>query len=209
MGLHNGNVSEHVPETIAPAANTHHDSRMDEKLRTSTSKFLSYVLRHAPHSVGITLDSAGWVNVDVLLSACADHGRPLTRADLEEVVATSSKQRFAFSDDGQSIRANQGHSTQVDLGYEPAEPPDVLYHGTYADALAAIRATGVLKMSRHHVHLSADEATATAVGGRRGRPVILTVDTVAMRHAGHLFFVTPSAVWLTDSVPPEFLGGLE
>ena len=171
---------------------------MDEKSRTAGSKFLSYVLRHEPAAVGIALDSGGWVAVDVLLDACAQHGRRLSRDELDEVVATSPKQRFALSEDGQRIRANQGHSTAVDLGYEPAEPPDVLFHGTVARLLPSIRDKGLQRMERHHVHLSPDEVTARAVGGRRGKPVILRIDARAMRDAGHVFFVTPNGVWLTD-----------
>lgn len=180
---------------------------MDEKSRTAASKFLSYVLRHEPTAVGIALDSGGWVTVDVLLDACAQHGRRLSRAELDEVISTSPKQRFALSDDGQRIRANQGHSTAVDLGYEPAEPPDVLFHGTVARLLPSIRDKGLQRMERHHVHLSPDEAIARAVGGRRGKPVILRIDARAMRHAGHVFFVTPNGVWLTDEVPASFLSG--
>jgi putative RNA 2'-phosphotransferase len=180
---------------------------MNEKSRTAASKFLSYVLRHEPAAVGIALDSGGWVGVDVLLDACTRHGRPLSRTDLHEVVATSPKQRFALSDDGQRIRANQGHSTAVDLGYEPADPPDVLFHGTVARLLPAIRNEGLQRMERHHVHLSPDEATARAVGGRRGKPVILHIDARAMRDAGHVFFVTPNGVWLTDAVPSSFISG--
>ena len=173
---------------------------MDEKQRTRISKFLSFVLRHEPASIGIALDAAGWVDVDALLRAAADHGQPLTRDELSLVVATSPKRRFAFSEDGSRIRASQGHTTQVDLGYEPAEPPAVLFHGTVKLFLSQIR---------DHVHLSADEATAHAVGSRRGKPVILRVDAEAMRNAGHVFFVTPNAVWLTEAVPSEFLSGLE
>ena len=180
---------------------------MDEKSRTAASKFLSYVLRHQPAAVGIALDSGGWVAVDALLRACAQHGRPLSHTELDEVVATSPKQRFALSDDGQRIRASQGHSTAVDLGYQPAEPPDLLFHGTLARLLPLIQAKGLHRMERHHVHLSADEATARTVGGRRGKPVILRIDARAMRDAGHVFFVTPNGVWLTDAVPSSFISG--
>ena len=180
---------------------------MDVKRRTALSKFLSYVLRHEPAAVGIALDSGGWVAVDVLLDACARHGRRISRAELEEIVATSPKQRFALSEDGQRVRANQGHSTAVDLGYEPAEPPDVLFHGTVARLLPSIRDGGLQRMGRHHVHLSPDEGTAQAVGGRRGKPVILRIDTRAMRGAGHVFFATPNGVWLTDEVPASFISG--
>jgi len=180
---------------------------MDEKRRTAISKFLSYVLRHEPTAVGIMLDAGGWVAVDVLLDACTQHGRPLSRVELDEIVATSSKRRFALSDDGQRIRANQGHSTAVELGYAPAEPPDVLFHGTVGRVLPSIRAHGLQRMERHHVHLSSDEATARAVGGRRGKPVILRIDARAMREAGYVFFVTPNGVWLTDTVPPSFVSG--
>jgi putative RNA 2'-phosphotransferase len=178
---------------------------MDDKSRTSTSKFLSYALRHEPAAVGITLDAAGWVAIDALLDACARHGRPLSRADLEEIVITSAKQRFAISEDGGRIRANQGHSTAVDLGYAPAEPPAVLFHGTAAQRLPSIRDQGLRRMERHHVHLSPDEATARAVGSRHGPPVVLHIDAQAMRRAGHLFFVTPNGVWLTDAVPSTFI----
>lgn len=118
-----------------------------------------------------------------------------------------TKQRFALSDDGQQIRANQGHSTTVDLGYEPAEPPEVLFHGMVARLLPSIRDKGLQRMGRHHVHLSPDETTARAVGGRRGKPIILRIDTRAMREAGHVFFVTPNGVWLTDAVPASFISG--
>lgn len=182
---------------------------MDDKSRTAASKFLSFVLRHDPGAAGITLDSGGWVDVDVLLDACAKHGRPLSRAELDEVVATSPKQRFALSDDSRRIRANQGHSVAVDLGYEPAEPPDVLFHGTVRRLLPSIRDKGLLRMERHHVHLSPDEATARAVGSRRGKPVILRIDARAMRAAGHVFFRAPNGVWLTDAVPSSFISGFD
>jgi putative RNA 2'-phosphotransferase len=169
------------------------------------SKFLSYVLRHDPDSIGVTLSPAGWIAVEELLAAARKHGRRISRAELEEVVASSDKQRFALSEDGLQIRANQGHSVSVELGYEPSPPPDVLYHGTTEKFLESIRKTGLQKRSRHHVHLSPTVETARAVGGRRGKPAILTIRARQMHEAGHAFFVTPNGVWLTDEVPPEFI----
>jgi putative RNA 2'-phosphotransferase len=182
---------------------------MDEKTRTEISKFLSFVLRHRPDAAGVTLDEGGWVDVELLLRGCADSGHRISRDELVEVVATSPKQRFAFSDDGLRIRANQGHSTDVELGYEAAEPPDVLFHGTVARALPSIRERGLQRMDRHHVHLSGDEATARAVGARRGKAVVLCIDARGMRAAGHTFYRTPNGVWLTDEVPNAFIAGAE
>lgn len=170
------------------------------------SKFLSLVLRHNPDRLGLTLDPAGWVDVGTLLTALAAHGRPLSRAELDEVVAENDKQRFAFDDGGTRIRASQGHSIPVELGYTDAEPPARLFHGTYPGALDTIRREGLRPMQRHDVHLSADAETATRVGARRGRPVVLTVDAARMAADGHRFRVSANGVWLADAVPPEYLG---
>ncbi|MFC8594427.1 RNA 2'-phosphotransferase [Streptomyces atroolivaceus] len=176
---------------------------MDERRTVKVSKYLSKHLRHEPGRIGINLDAHGWVSVDELLRACAQHGFALTREELDHVVAVSDKQRFAVADD--RIRANQGHSVTVDLGLPPAEPPAYLYHGTVARVLDTIRAEGLRPMDRHHVHLSPDRETAVRVGARRGAPVVLSVDAGAMHRAGHLFHVSANGVWLTDSVPPAFL----
>lgn len=172
----------------------------------STSKFLSLVLRHRPELLGLELQPGGWVPVDALLAAAQAHGQTISAALLEEVVRTSDKQRFALSDDGTLIRANQGHSTQVDLGLATATPPALLYHGTVDRHLGAIRKEGLRRMQRHHVHLSADVETAMRVGARRGTPVLLTIDAGAMHAAGHRFHVSENGVWLVDAVPVEFIG---
>lgn len=174
--------------------------RKDERIRLS--KRLSYVLRHAPESVGLALDDAGWVSVDALLAALAASGTETSRDVLAQVVAESDKQRFALSDDGTRIRARQGHSVSVALGYAPATPPDLLYHGTVARFLDAIRTQGLHPRGRHHVHLSADIATARQVGQRRGTPVVLTVDAAKMVLDGHELYRTDNGVWLVATVPP-------
>ncbi|WP_371677597.1 RNA 2'-phosphotransferase [Streptomyces sp. NBC_01276] len=176
---------------------------MDDRRTVKVSKYVSKHLRHQPDRIGLVLDTQGWVEIDDLLRAAAAHGFRFTRAELDHVVASNDKQRFAV--DGTRVRASQGHTVAVDLGLPEAEPPSHLYHGTVAAALDAIRAEGLRPMARHHVHLSPDRETATRVGARRGRPVVLTVDAGAMRAAGHVFRISANGVWLADAVPPEFL----
>lgn len=169
------------------------------------SKRLSYVLRHRPDSVGVVLDANGWVDVDTLLAALA----PLTRQELDAVVAGNDKSRFAVRhgpDGRDQIRASQGHSLAVDLGLAPEPPPAVLFHGTSASAVPSILATGLVKGARHAVHLSPDVKTARVVGARRRAPVaVLAVDAAAMAAAGHSFSRSANGVWLTDHVPPTFI----
>jgi len=171
------------------------------------SKFLSLVLRHEPERIGIALDEAGWTDIDALLAAAAAHGMVITRAQLAEVVATSDKQRFALSPDGARIRANQGHSVDVDLALAPQSPPARLYHGTVDKFVDSIRERGLVRGERHHVHLSADEATAKKVGERRGAPVVLVVRADDMARAGHVFYCSDNGVWLVEHVPAQFIEG--
>ena len=166
------------------------------------SKFLSYVLRHRPDEIGLTLDAGGWARVDDLIARAP---LPFDRAELDRVVAGSDKQRFALSDDGARIRASQGHSFPVDLGLTPVTPPETLFHGTAKASLPAIRADGLLKRSRQHVHLSPDPDTATRVGQRHGTPVVLRVAAGEMARAGHTFYVSANGVWLNEHVPAVFL----
>ncbi|GAA2427883.1 RNA 2'-phosphotransferase [Streptomyces glaucus] len=178
-------------------------SRTGDGRTVKISKYLSKHLRHQPERIGLTLDKGGWAEIDDLIVACAAHGFRFTREELDHVVATDDKRRFAV--EGTRIRASQGHSVDVDLGLPPALPPPYLYHGTVARHLDAIRAEGLRPMSRHDVHLSPDRETATRVGARRGRPVVLSVDAAAMHRDGHVFRVSANGVWLTRAVPPRYL----
>lgn len=171
----------------------------------STSKFLSLVLRHQPEAIGLSLDENGWAEVEDLLRLANQQGKQLTRRLLEQVVAENDKQRFAFSDDGRRVRANQGHSINVDLDLPSAEPPELLYHGTASRFLECIRAQGLHSASRQHVHLSLDVSTATAVGARHGKPVILTIQAGQMATANYRFYLSANNVWLTDHVPVTFI----
>ncbi|MBD2436636.1 RNA 2'-phosphotransferase [Nostoc sp. FACHB-110] len=178
---------------------------MDNQRLVKISKFLSKHLRHQPESLGITLAAGGWVKVDELLAACAQHQFPISRDELAAVVATSDKKRFSFDSTGNLIRANQGHSVEVDLQLLAVVPPDILYHGTGEKSVESILQTGLCKMSRHHVHLSRDIATAKTVGTRHGKPVVFAVDAAAMHQAGYTFYCSDNGVWLVDAVPPEYL----
>ena len=178
---------------------------MDAARLVRISKRLSLYLRHAPDRAGLTLTRDGWVPVRELLAALARHGLPLSRAELDEVVARNDKQRFAFDDSGTRIRANQGHSVPVELDLPVAVPPDMLFHGTVARFLPAIERDGLRSMRRHDVHLSATVETASTVGARRGAAVVLRVDAAAMVSAGYQFRLSANGVWLVDHVPPQYL----
>lgn len=169
------------------------------------SKFLSYTLRHQPEAEGLVMDERGWVSVKDLLSAKGAKKRGLTQEILELVVIENDKQRFEFNCTGEKIRARQGHSRGIEFDWEPVGPPKYLYHGTSSHAVASIRSLGLQKRCRHHVHLSADPATAKVVGARHGLPVVLTIRALEMFLAGHNFYFSTNGVWLVDAVPSEFI----
>jgi putative RNA 2'-phosphotransferase len=169
------------------------------------SKFLSFVLRHKPGAIGLSLDPQGWASIDELTLKSNAAGKCFSREELLHVVETSEKKRFSISADGRRIRAAQGHSVTVQLGLSPREPPSVLYHGTATQFVASILAVGLKPQARQQVHLSVDEETAHRVGQRHGKPTILAVDALRMHANGFLFFLADNGVWLTDQVPPEFL----
>lgn len=177
---------------------------MDRSL-ISTSKFLSLVLRHRPEAIGVELDPHGWIAIGELLAAADRAGRPISRELLNRVVQENDKQRFAVSDDQQRIRASQGHSVDVDLGLNPVQPPDELYHGTVERFLQSIRQQGLRSRTRQHVHLSPDQKTATAVGSRRGDAVILSIASGQMHADGLTFYQSANGVWLTDHVPTRYI----
>ena len=176
-----------------------------EKSLVKISKYLTKHLRHEPERLGLTLEAGGWVSIDDLLTACAKDQFAISRAELETVVAQSDKQRFGFDESGTKIRANQGHSTAVDLQLEPQTPPALLYHGTGSQNADAILRSGLLKMARHHVHLSADRTTAVKVGQHHGKAIVFHVDSAAMHKGGYIFYLSANGVWLTDHVPAKFL----
>jgi len=178
---------------------------VDNRRLVTVSKFLSKHLRHDPAGLGLTLDAGGWVLVEDLLAGCARANFRLSWAELNEVVEKNDKQRFGFDDTGERIRANQGHSTPVDLQLEPRTPPDVLYHGTAGHVVDELLKLGVKRVSRHHVHLSTNVETAKTVGKRHGKPVILRVDAAAMSRDGLPFYCSDNGVWLVDEVPPQYL----
>lgn len=179
---------------------------MDSKQLNEVSKFLSYVLRHEPQSIGLQLDTEGWAEIDYLISGAAKEGRTLDRELILAVVSSSDKKRFAISTDAQYIRAVQGHSTGgVNLQHAEKEPPDFLYHGTATRFIESIQRQGLIAGSRHHVHLSQDIATAVAVGQRYGKPVVLKIEALRMYQQGFKFLKAENDVWLTSHVPSFFI----
>ena len=171
----------------------------------SVSKFLSFVLRHKPDKIGLTLDSEGWANVDDLIECCNKKSEFITIELIEKVVATNDKKRFAFNADKTKIRANQGHSLQVDLHLTPKKPPELLYHGTATRFLNSIKAQGLISGNRQYVHLSSDMETAIKVGKRHGNPIVLTIRAWQMFESNMIFYISENGVWLTNQVPTKYI----
>ncbi len=173
---------------------------------TNTSKFLSLILRHKPETIGITLDEQGWVNVELLIEKYNEtNPHKIDKDILNIVVKSNNKQRFEYSQDGSQIRARQGHSIKVDLGYRQVSPPSILYHGTATRFVDSIKKSGINKKDRHHVHLSGDYNTAVSVGQRHGIPHVLNIDCNKMVEDGYSFFKTENNVWLVESVPTKYI----
>jgi putative RNA 2'-phosphotransferase len=192
-----------------PGAHTFSDwgeamGRADSAKHREISRYLSRVLRHDPESIGLSLDAQGWARIDELVERAGTRGVTLTSELVLHVAKRSDKQRFTCDGAGR-IRANHGHTVPVDLGIEPSEPPSVLFHGTAMRSVASIKAEGLIPGVRQYVHLSADAATASAVGRRHGRPVVLQVAAGRMWSAGFKFVRSASAVWLISAVPAEFI----
>jgi len=184
------------------------EQQSKDKQIKGLSKYLSYLLRHHPEKVNLELDEFGWTDVNELIEKIntnSTNGNALNRTLLEKVVANNNEKRFAFNEDNTKIRASQGHSITINLGYEAIEPPTYLYHGTATRFLESIKEKGLQKMQRHHVHLSEHKATAVDVGKRHGKVIVLVVKSKEMHEAGHEFFVSKNKVWLTDIVPVEFI----
>ncbi len=169
------------------------------------SKYLSMILRHRPQAAGIELDAHGWADIDELLAGMQKRYPLFDREMLEQIVARDEKQRYAFDETHARLRANQGHSIQVDVELQEKKTPDVLWHGSAGRFDHAIRREGLKPMSRLYVHLSKDIETALKVGKRHGEPVVYAVDTKAMVKDGYHFYLSANNVWLTRSVPPHYL----
>lgn len=171
-----------------------------------TSKFLSYVLRHEPHAIGLTLDSEGWADITALISGARQSGRVLDEALIRAVIECSDKKRFSISEDGLRIRAVQGHSTNsVSISYTDKVPPEILYHGTATRFLESIMQEGLKPGKRQYVHLSADIETAKSVGQRYGSPIVLKIEALRMHQQGFKFFQAENGVWLVTGVPTLFM----
>lgn len=178
---------------------------MSQERLVRLSKFLSFVLRHKPESIGLVLDAEGWASVEELIARSREHGTGMGVDELFEVVETNDKKRFTLTEDRSRIRAAQGHSVKVELGLPAVQPPTVLYHGTAERFVEQIVREGLKPQSRQHVHLSVDVATARKVGARHGRAVVLRIDTQGMSARGCEFFRADNGVWLTQRVPREFI----
>lgn len=179
---------------------------MNEQQKKKISKFISLVLRHKPEVINLKIDENGWTDIDELIAKSKrDSHEGFTFEELNEIVESNDKKRFIFNEDKTKIRANQGHSINIDLALKPEQPPEFLYHGTAQTNIDSILEKGIEKRNRQHVHLSQDKETATKVGMRHGKPVILTIRTGKMAEDGILFYLSENKVWLTDFIDAKYI----
>lgn len=178
---------------------------ISEKQQTYISKFLSLVLRHKPEKIGIQLDQNGWVEIKELIEKSNKYGIQFNRETLNHIVSTNAKKRFAFNDQLNKIRASQGHSVKIELGYKNQKPPEILYHGTSEKSVDSIQEKGLEKRNRQHVHLSSDTETAIRVGQRHGKPFVFEILAEEMYNDNFEFYISENGVWLTDNVPTKYL----
>lgn len=180
---------------------------MNSERRKKLSKFLSYVLRHHPESIGLKVDKHGWADLDELIQKAKADGRKLERDSIKEIITKSEKNRFILSEGGDFIRAGYGHSIDVDLQLRPKTPPELLYHGTAKRNVSSIMEEGIRPGGRNFVHLSATHGEAKNVGSRHGQPVILKIQAKKMHEDGYDFYQSESeeGIWLTEKIPIEFL----
>ena len=168
------------------------------------SKYLSYILRHHPETVGLILDEHGWANVEDLVKGIA-RDREFSMDMLETIVATDEKQRYQFNEDKTFIRADYGHSVQVDLKYGSAEPPEHLFHGTAVKNIPLIEVEGIKPMQRAQVHMWDSCRAAQVIGGRHGKPIVYRVRSGDMYRDGYSFRQATGGLWQTDYIPPEYI----
>ena len=178
---------------------------MKDNKAIKVGKFISLVLRHSPEIINLDLDENGWANVNELIEKSKTKQVFFTKDELIDLVKNNDKQRYSFNDKGTLIRANQGHSIAVNLELKTMTPPDILYHGTASRFIDSIQKSGLDKQNRQFVHLSQDLTTATKVGSRHGKPVILSIQTSKMLEDGFYFYLSENGVWLTDSVPTTYI----
>lgn len=173
------------------------------------SKFLSLILRHKPEEINLSLDGNGWVNVDLLIKGMNSQKDVMSKEILDSILESDSKGRYEYNDDETKVRARQGHSIKVDLGFKKVKAPDKLFHGTVEKAYKLIINEGLKSMARHHVHLSEDLDTAVSVGSRRGDAIVLVIDSKSMQEDGYDFFISNNGVWLCEDVPIKYISLLD
>ncbi|ENY8552384.1 TPA: RNA 2'-phosphotransferase [Clostridioides difficile] len=169
------------------------------------SIFISLILRHKPETIGIKLDDYGYADVNELIEKINNTGRNINIEILEQIVKEDNKQRYSFNDDRSKIRANQGHSINVNVELRELEPPRFLYHGTATRFLDNIKKEGIISKSRLYVHLSNDIDTAVHVGKRHGISIVLKINTGKMYENGYKFYLSENNIWLCEYIPFKYV----
>lgn len=169
-------------------------------------RVLAFALRHQPLRFGVALDDEGFAGLDELVVGIRfSHydWATLDRHQVEAAIRGTDPGRFEVQDG--LVRARYGHSVALNSPGELRPPPEVLLHGTTADAAETVRTTGLRPMNRAFVHLTSNPDYAAQVVAAKGGGVVIRIRASEAAAAGIKFFRANPHVWLARDVPCPFL----
>jgi putative RNA 2'-phosphotransferase len=171
------------------------------------SKFLALILRHKADEFAIELDEEGFADLNTVFAVIENRYKgQYSFEDLLTVVEGDSNKKKRYEIVGSRIRAMFGHGAVRSVHYQPAIPPDYLYHGTTPQSLPIIKQEGLKSLSRQYVHLTTNLDNARNVALRRTKEsIILTINALDAYQDGIIFYNPESEHYLTQAMPPVYI----
>ena len=173
------------------------------------SKFLALILRHQGVDMGLNFRPDGYTELSKVMKL--DNMKQYSVANIETVVDTNEKQRYALLTDSKGkvwIRANQGHSGKVKDSIDDnlllEEITDhkkipICVHGTNKRSYQLIKDQGLSKRERHGIHFASGTTNDNSVisGMRQSAKVLIYINVKAAMENGIKFYISANGVILS------------